>query len=182
MVTPEDLKNMSPEELQKLQQENCIFCHIISGKVQSKKIYEDEICIGILDINPANPGHVLIIPKKHYAIMPQINDNDLAHMFFVAKKVSKASLKALGSTGTNIFVANGTSAGQKAQHFMIHVIPRKEKDGLKCFQVKINEVNKKDFDETHQKLLNAIQGKPENTHNDEKDDDFDLDNISDILK
>ena len=70
----EKVKNMSPEELRKFQKEQCIFCHIIKGDVQSRKVYEDEVCIAILDINPANPGHLLLLPKEHYAIMPQITD------------------------------------------------------------------------------------------------------------
>ncbi len=59
----EKIKNMSPEELKEFQKQQCIFCQIISGKVASKKIYEDEKCIAILDINPANPGHLLLMPK-----------------------------------------------------------------------------------------------------------------------
>ena len=50
------LENMSPEELKDYQKKQCVFCHIVSGKVQAKKVYEDEQVIGILDINPANPG------------------------------------------------------------------------------------------------------------------------------
>jgi histidine triad (HIT) family protein len=125
-----DSASMSPEEIARQQQQNCIFCHIISGKVQSKKVYEDEETIGILDINPANPGHVLLLPKKHYAIMPQMNDFEIGHLFMVTKSLSGALLKALKADGTNIFVANGAIAGQKAPHFMAHVIPRKEGDKL----------------------------------------------------
>ena len=126
----EKMKNMSPEELQKLQKEQCIFCHIVSGKVASKKIYEDEQCIAILDINPANPGHILIIPKEHYAIMPLIPDETIRHMAMVSKAMSQVILKALKAGGTTVFIANGAVAGQRAQHFMIHVIPRKEMDNV----------------------------------------------------
>ncbi len=126
----EKLKSMSPEELKEFQKKQCIFCQIISGKVASKKIYSDEVCTAILDINPANPGHVLLIPTEHYAIMPLIPENEIAHMFMVAKAISNAILKGLKVEGANIFVANGMVAGQKAQHFMIHVIPRKEGDGV----------------------------------------------------
>jgi histidine triad (HIT) family protein len=124
------MANPGPEDAAKQQQQNCIFCHIVSGKVQSKKVYEDEETIGILDINPANPGHVLLLPKKHYAIMPQMNDFEIGHLFMVTKSLSGALLKALKADGTNIFVANGAVAGQKAPHFMAHVIPRKEGDKL----------------------------------------------------
>jgi len=124
------IENMSPEELREFQKKQCIFCQIISGKVSAKKIYEDEKVIGILDINPGNPGHVLLMPKEHYMIMPQLLEEELKHIFIVAKKISHVLLKALDVRGTNIIIANGPAAGQRAQHFMIHIIPRKEGDGI----------------------------------------------------
>ena len=57
--TEQDIQNMSPEEIAKLQKENCIFCQIISGKIPANPIYQDEHCIAILDINPATEGHEL---------------------------------------------------------------------------------------------------------------------------
>lgn len=60
-LTEEDLRNMTPEQIKELQRKNCIFCHIIVGRVQSKKIYEDDKTVAILDINPANPGHILLM-------------------------------------------------------------------------------------------------------------------------
>ncbi len=126
----EKLKQMSPEELKEFQKKQCIFCQIIDGKVASKKIYEDDICLAILDINPANPGHVLLMPKEHFQIMPMIPEDELAHLSMVSKALSHAMLKALKAQGTTIFIANGIAAGQRAQHFMMHVIPRKEGDKL----------------------------------------------------
>ena len=126
----EKLKNMSPEELKEFQKKQCIFCQIISGKVQSRKVYEDDLVIAILDVNPANPGHILIMPKEHYSIMPPMPDDEISHIFIVAKALSNASLRALEAQGSNIIVANGVAAGQKAQHFMIHLIPRMENDNI----------------------------------------------------
>lgn len=126
----EKIKKMSPEELKEFQKQQCIFCQIIAGKVPSKKIYSDDRCLAVLDINPAAPGHILLLPKEHYAIMPQIPDEEIGHMFTVAKALSQVVLKKLKAEGTNIFVANGMVAGQKAQHFMIHIIPRREGDGI----------------------------------------------------
>ena len=126
----EKLSSMSPEELKEYQIQNCIFCHIVGGKVQSKKVYEDEKILAILDINPANPGHMLILPKEHYAILPLVPDGEIEELAKVTKQMSNVALKALGAEGTTVFVANGVAAGQKAQHFMLHLIPRKQKDGL----------------------------------------------------
>ncbi len=159
MVTEAELENMSPTEIAELQKKNCIFCHIVSGKVQSKKIYDDKVCIGILDINPANPGHVLLLPKEHYSIMPQIDEEDLGHLFIASKKISQSALKAFEASGTNIFVANGIAAGQKAQHFMIHIIPRRENDNLTCFDLPKKQMNKDDYLTIQRKIVNAVNQK-----------------------
>jgi histidine triad (HIT) family protein len=98
--------------------------------VASRKIYEDEKVTAVLDINPANPGHVLLLPKQHHMIMPQLPEETLQHIGMVAKAVSHAQLRALKAQGTNIFVANGVAAGQRAQHFMLHIIPRAEGDQI----------------------------------------------------
>ncbi len=147
----EKIKNMSPEELREFQKKQCIFCHIVSGKVQAKKIYEDDKCLAVLDINPANPGHILLLPKEHYAIMPQIPDEEIEHIFIVAKALSNAALKSLEATGTNIIVANGPAAGQKAQHFMAHIIPRKENDDL-SFNLPQNTIAEKELDSIMKKV------------------------------
>jgi len=126
----EKIKNMTPEELRQLQKQQCIFCQIISGKVPSKKIFEDQRCLAVLDINPATRGHLLLLPKEHYSIMPQVPPEELAHLFSISKLLSRLQLRALKVSGTNIFIANGPAAGQRAQHFMIHLIPRKEGDNL----------------------------------------------------
>jgi len=111
-----------------MSQESCIICQIVGGKIPSKKIYEDEDCVAILDVNGANPGHSFVIPKEHHPIMERVPDFLVGKLFSVANKVSSAIFESLAIHGTNIFVANGISAGQKVAHFMIHVIPRIEKD------------------------------------------------------
>ncbi|MBI4143454.1 HIT domain-containing protein, partial [Candidatus Woesearchaeota archaeon] len=110
--------------------QQCIFCQIVAGKSQSRIVYEDDKVVAILDINPANPGHVLLLTKEHYSIMPQLPDDEVAHIFMVAKSLSNSMLRGIEVQGTNIIVANGVAAGQRAQHFMVHVIPRKESDGI----------------------------------------------------
>ena len=140
----EKIKNMSPEELAAFQRENCIFCKIIHGEMDAKKVFEDEVCIAALDIAPAAKGHLLVIPKDHYTVMPQVPDQVLGHMFVIAKRLSQILLKALKVSGTNIFVANGQVAGQRSQHFLLHLIPRKEGD-------KILDLNEKIIDKEMQK-------------------------------
>jgi len=126
----EKLQKMSPEELLEFQKQQCIFCQIISGKVPAKKVFEDSKCLAVLDIHPAARGHVLLLPKEHYSIMPQMPEEEISYLFKTAKKLSQLLLRALRVEGTTVFIANGIAAGQKAQHFMIHVIPRKEGDKI----------------------------------------------------
>tara|TARA_Y100000310_G_C20571290_1_gene758175 strand:+ start:372 stop:1190 length:819 start_codon:yes stop_codon:yes gene_type:complete len=156
----EKIKNMSPEELREFQKQQCIFCHIISGKVQSKKIYEDDKVLAILDINPANPGHVLVLPKEHYAIMPQLSSEEIANVFMIVKTISNACLRSLGVQGTNIIVQNGVAAGQKAQHFMVHVIPRQENDGL-VFDVPQKQMKEEELEKVRKQLAAHLGQKAE---------------------
>jgi len=153
------LKSMSPEELREFQKQQCVFCQITSGKVESKKVFEDEKCIVVLDINPASKGHVLVLPKEHYAISPQIPEEEIGHFFVVAKKMSQAMLKGLKASGTNVFVANGVVAGQKAQHFMIHVIPRFEGDKvLSIPQKQVGEAELTTLKKTLRSRVNELFG------------------------
>ena len=156
----EKIKKMSPEELKEFQKKQCIFCQIISGKVQSKKIYEDEETLAILDINPANPGHIVLLPKEHYSIMPQIPEGVINNLAMAAKALSNVLLKGISAQGTNIIVANGVAAGQRAQHFMLHIIPRMEKDDLE-FTLPQNTLPEKELDQISEKLsksLGTIEG------------------------
>ncbi len=141
---------MTAQEILELQKKNCIFCKIISKEIPSHEIYTDEKVVVILDINPANEGHCLILPKQHYQILPQIPQDLIGYMFVIAKKTSRALLKALGVQGTTIFVANGAIAGQKSPHFMIHVIPRMPSDLL--FQVPKHPIKPEDIDKIRDML------------------------------
>ena len=126
----QDISKLSPSEIEELQRKNCVFCHIASGKVPARKVYEDNECLAVLDINPANPGHTLLMPKEHYTVMLQVPEQLIGHVFVVAKGLSQASLQALQGKGTTIFAANGTAAGQRAPHFMLHIIPRMAGDNI----------------------------------------------------
>lgn len=153
----EKIKNMNPEELKEFQKKQCVFCHIIEGQVQSRKVYEDDKSIAILDINPCNPGHILLLPKEHYSIMPQLSEEEIAHLFMIAKTISNAVLRSLGVQGTNIIVQNGVAAGQKAQHFMIHIIPRKEGDDIN-FVLPQKKIPENELEKIRKKLEEKLGG------------------------
>ena len=130
MVTEEELAKMSPEEMAEFQKRNCVFCQIAAGKIPARAVYSDEHCIAVLDINPATKGHLLLMPKEHFSVMPQVPEYLLEHILMVSKGLSQSALKAFQCRGSTIFVANGVAAGQRAPHFMVHVIPRYDGDGL----------------------------------------------------
>ena len=186
----EKIKQMSPEELKEFQKKQCIFCQIISGKVQSRKVYEDEKVIALLDINPANPGHILLLTKEHYSIMPQIPDDELAYVFMVVKSLSNSMLRSIDAQGTNVIVANGVAAGQRAQHFMVHIIPRKANDGVN-FVLPQKTIEEKEIEEIGNKLMASLGTQkeeekqfkiPEQNKEEKKESKaMDLDEISKLL-
>ena len=155
----EQLKNMSPEELQEFQKQQCIFCKISAGKVPGKVAYQDKDCLAVLDINPAVPGHLLLFPREHYAILPQMPDHVVAHLFAVAQVLSRDLLKKLRADGTTLLVANGLAAGQRAQHVLLHLIPRKEQDGVLSLEEKwISEQEREKIQKPLTHALNGILG------------------------
>jgi histidine triad (HIT) family protein len=130
-------KNLNEEQLRFLMQggrpsgsEGCIFCKIASGEIPAVRVYEDETLLGILDIHPAGKGHTLLFPKKHHKTLAEIKEEDAGRMFIAASKLGKKMMEKLGCEGWNVFAANGIPAGQKIEHFLLHVIPRRNKDGL----------------------------------------------------
>lgn len=110
--------------------ESCLVCQIIGNKIPSKKVYEDDLAMAVLDVNGANPGHCFVMPKNHYPIIEQVPDLEIGRLFQVSNKISSAIFESLGAQGTNIFVSNGIPAGQTVAHFAINIIPRMENDGI----------------------------------------------------
>lgn len=126
-------------------EEQCIFCKIVKGDIESKKVYEDDELIAILDINPSSKGHLLIMPKKHYPIMPLIPPKTFKHLAIKIKELSYTLRQSLICQGTTLFIANGAAAGQQSNHFMFHLIPRENNDGLSNFEIKEEEISQDDI-------------------------------------
>jgi histidine triad (HIT) family protein len=148
---------LSPEQQKAIdeQKEQCIFCKIIKGEMDSKKVFEDELFMGILDINPATKGHVLLMPKEHYPIMPLIPQETLNKLYLVVRDVSNAVKQALVTVGSTVMIANGAAAGQQSTHFMLHVIPRDRGDGLSHFDIPKNEITE-GYDKAFNDLKNNL--------------------------
>jgi histidine triad (HIT) family protein len=107
---------------------NCIFCKIIAGDIPAATVYEDDMFKAIMDISPAAKGHVIILPKKHYANLFELEEETAARVIPVAKKIAAAIMDELSCDGINLLQNNGEAAGQTVFHFHMHLIPRYEKD------------------------------------------------------
>jgi histidine triad (HIT) family protein len=156
----EDSEQLSEEEIQKrieLMKQNCIFCKIVSGEISSKKVYEDDVVIAILDINPATMGHLLLMPKEHYMIMAMASDEVLGHMGVISKYLSELLKETFNAKDVNVFIANGAVAGQQSQHFMMHVIPRYDDDGLN-FNLEGEKLSDDELENLANKLKNKLKG------------------------
>lgn len=111
----------------------CVFCSIVKGKIPCYKVYEDKEILAFLDINPVNPGHTLIIPKKHYETILDVDDETLKRLAVVIKNISSAVYSGLELKGFNIGINQFKAAGQVVPHLHVHIIPRKENDGIRLW-------------------------------------------------
>ena len=109
----------------------CIFCKIANGEIPSKKVYEDDTLIAILDISQATKGHTLVIPKKHYDNLLEIDDEVYSKVMSKTKEIAKDLVKKLNADGCNILNNCNEAAGQSVMHFHVHIIPRYKNDDLK---------------------------------------------------
>ena len=109
---------------------DCIFCKIVAGEIPCFKLFEDAETLAFMDINPANDGHALVIPKAHSPNVFEIAPEEFAAAARTAAKVAKAVNAAIQPDGINLMQANGEGAGQSVFHLHLHIIPRRNDDGL----------------------------------------------------
>ena len=111
--------------------EDCVFCRIVKGTEPASIVYGDEKVMAFMDIQPVNPGHVLIIPKTHVAQLSELNPELGAYMFKVAMRVADALRQSsVKCEGVNLHLADGEAASQEIFHVHLHVIPRFRGDGF----------------------------------------------------
>lgn len=131
---------------------DCIFCKIANGEIPSSTIYEDEDFRVILDMGPATKGHALLLPKKHYANLFELDDEVAEKALKTAKKVAGQMKEALHADGFNLVQNNGEIAGQTVFHFHMHLIPRYEKDQVGTFWTP-QEISDTYMEETRKEIL-----------------------------
>lgn len=113
------------------QSADCIFCRIVAGTAPASTVRSDEVCVAFMDIQPVNPGHMLVVPRQHRAYLAELDARSAGHLFTVACELANALRHSgLPCEGVNLHLADGEAAGQEVFHVHLHVIPRFRGDGF----------------------------------------------------
>jgi histidine triad (HIT) family protein len=115
--------------LSKMPEKNCIFCEIANGNIPARVISQNDNAVAFLDAFPLSSGHTLIVPKRHYSKVQDMNREDSSGTFDLLRVVTAAVEKAAGVKASTIAIHNGPEAGQVILHVHIHIIPRTASDG-----------------------------------------------------
>jgi histidine triad (HIT) family protein len=110
--------------------DDCLFCGIVAGTIPSERVDSDEHTVAFMDINPATPGHALVVPRAHSADLLEISGADLTATTLAAQRLARRAKDVLGADGINLINACGAAAAQTVFHFHIHVVPRYEGDPI----------------------------------------------------
>jgi histidine triad (HIT) family protein len=136
---------------------DCVFCKIRDGQIPSMKIFEDDKTMAIMDINPLNSGHCLVITKVHAANLFEAEVEDLHAAIASAQRVARAIREALKPDGLNMLQANGAAAFQSVLHYHLHLIPRWTNDG-KGFDWKLVPGNREQIMKAGERLRALLHG------------------------
>jgi histidine triad (HIT) family protein len=134
---------------------DCLFCSIVKGEIPAAKVFENETVLAFLDVNPLTKGHALVVPKRHFENIFDIEKEVLGHVASAAKELSQNMKRGLGATAVNLVNASGPDAEQSVFHFHLHVIPRYEHDDLHLndwWQGKVRKAAPEELSETAQRL------------------------------
>lgn len=106
----------------------CPFCKIAKKEIESVILYEDNFFISVLDIFPNIPGQIIVFPKRHVKYLWELEDSEIARIFTFIKIISKSLKEELNVDGISIYIPQDTIAGQRFDHLIIYVFPRKKDD------------------------------------------------------
>lgn len=109
---------------------DCIFCRIVAGEIPCYRVAENETTLAFLDIEPAAPGHTLVIPKHHAVNLLDSDPTDLAAVAQMVQTLAAQIDRALQPDGINILQNNRPAAGQVVMHYHVHILPRWNDDTL----------------------------------------------------
>lgn len=109
---------------------DCIFCKISSGQLPASFVFQSEKVFALLSLDQPNPYKVLVVPRSHIENIYDLSEEDAAHIFQAAVKISRAIRDASGCDGLNLVQSNGRTAGQDVFHFHLHLLPRFDNDAV----------------------------------------------------
>ena len=137
--------------------DSCIFCKIALKKIDAKIIDENENAIAFLDAFPLTAGHTLVITKKHYTKLQEVQFDQIAHFFNLVHKILPSIEKGTGVQSTLIAIHNGKDAGQQIPHLHVHIVPRKSGDGGNAIHSMFSSSHRLGEDEMN-KVFKNIRG------------------------
>jgi len=108
----------------------CIFCRLIAGEIPASRFYEDDETLAFLDLGQLNPGHALVVVKRHAATLFDLTPDEAAAAMRTAHRVARGIREAFDPPGLTLLQCNGQEGGQTVGHFHIHVVPRHAEDGV----------------------------------------------------
>ncbi len=109
---------------------SCPFCDLIRGAGEVSMCYEDADVVAFMDIQPVNPGHVLVVPREHFESLDDIPPSLAMHLFEVSMDLAPIVKQIGAADALNIVINSGAAAGQDVFHYHVHVIPRRPGDGF----------------------------------------------------
>ena len=141
---------------------DCIFCKLLAGEAEASFVYRDGSCAAFMDIQPVNPGHLLVVPNRHAPYLADLAEEEGAQLFRVARRLA-AALRGSGlkCEGVNFFLADGEAAMQEVFHAHLHVFPRYGGDGfgLKFPPGYSRPPGREELDEAAEKIRSGLRAK-----------------------
>ncbi len=107
----------------------CIFCRIVEGEAPAHRVYEDEMTLAFLDLNPVTDGHTLVVPKHHEARIERLPRDYYEAVWATVRRLVPPVERAMEASASDIGVHNGRAAGQLVPHVHVHIIPRRGMGG-----------------------------------------------------
>ncbi len=138
-----------------MSERSCQFCRIVRNQICASRVYDDPDFLVFMDDHPAADGHVLVVPKEHYAMIYDIPAEKIAGLFKIVRKIALGIKKTLDPEGLTIIQRNGTAAGQHVFHLHVHIIPRFTGRRLATME-EIEEASREKLDEVAEKIRKNV--------------------------
>jgi len=138
---------------------DCVFCQIVARQAPVSAVHEDDQALAFMDIRPAIPGHLLVVPKRHAAYLADLDEETGGHLFRVGMRLAAGLRRsAVRCEGVNLFLADGAAAGQEVFRVHVHVIPRFAGDGFRIDANWSVQPSRAELDDTAAQIRHAYLG------------------------